>query len=136
MSPCSFPMMITITSRALLTTITITPWALPRFGLVYLFNCISMPKPFLKKNSSDTTRSLVEAGGVEGSCLSQGWSVGFYGISTFCRLFNTKSNFMKIVLFQTIQFSISTQFKCKYSLIVKNISGSSHSAQSSSSNSV
>ena len=26
---------------------------------------------------------------------------------------------MKIVLFQTIQFSISTQLKCKYSLIVK-----------------
>ena len=25
---------------------------------------------------------------------------------------------MKIVLFQTIQFRISTQFKCKYSLIV------------------
>ena len=28
----------------------------------------------------------------------------------------------KTVLFQIIQFSISTQFKCKYSLIVKNIS--------------
>ena len=26
---------------------------------------------------------------------------------------------MKIELFQTIQFSISTQFKCKFSLIVK-----------------
>ena len=26
---------------------------------------------------------------------------------------------MKIVLFQTIQFRISTDFKCKYSLIVK-----------------
>ena len=26
---------------------------------------------------------------------------------------------MKIVLFQTIQFSISAKFKCKYSLIVK-----------------
>ena len=32
---------------------------------------------------------------------------------------------MKLVLFQTIQFSMSTQFKCKYSLIVKNISISS-----------
>ena len=29
---------------------------------------------------------------------------------------------MKIVLFQKIQFSISTQFEYKYSLIVKNIS--------------
>ena len=28
----------------------------------------------------------------------------------------------KIVQFKTIQFSKSTQFKCKYSLIVKNIS--------------
>ena len=28
----------------------------------------------------------------------------------------------KTVLFQIIQFSISTQFKCKYGLIVKNIS--------------
>ena len=34
---------------------------------------------------------------------------------------------MKIVLFQTIQFSISTQFKYKYSLIVKNNSISSYS---------
>ena len=34
---------------------------------------------------------------------------------------------MKIVLFQTIQFSISMQFKCKYSLIMKNISISSYS---------
>ena len=34
---------------------------------------------------------------------------------------------MQIVLFQTIQFSISMQFKCKYSLIVKNISISSYS---------
>ena len=39
-----------------------------------------------------------------------------------CRLFNAKSIFMKIVLFQTIQFRVSMQFKCKYSLIVKNIS--------------
>ena len=33
----------------------------------------------------------------------------------------------KIVQFQIIQLSISTQFKCKYSLIVKNISISSYS---------
>ena len=33
---------------------------------------------------------------------------------------------MKIVLFQTIQFNISTQFKYKYSLIVKNIYISSY----------
>ena len=44
-----------------------------------------------------------------------------------CRLFNAKSIFMKIVVFQTIYFSISTQFKCKYNLIVKNISISSYS---------
>ena len=35
--------------------------------------------------------------------------------------------FMKIVLFQTIQISIILHFKCKYSLIVKNISTSSYS---------
>ena len=33
----------------------------------------------------------------------------------------------KTVLFQIIQFSISTQFECKYGLIVKNISISSYS---------
>ena len=33
----------------------------------------------------------------------------------------------KTVQFQTIQFRISTQFKCKYSLVVKNISISSYS---------
>ena len=36
-----------------------------------------------------------------------------------CRLFNAKSIFMKIVLFQTIQFRINMQFKGKYSFIVK-----------------
>ena len=46
-----------------------------------------------------------------------GWLFGFYGISTFVGL-NNQIHFMKIVLFQTIQFSISTQFKCKNSLIV------------------
>ena len=35
-----------------------------------------------------------------------------------CMLFKAKSIFMKIVLFQTIPFSISTQFKCKYSLFL------------------
>ena len=33
----------------------------------------------------------------------------------------------KTVLFEIIQFSISTQFKCKYGLIVKDISISSYS---------
>ena len=42
----------------------------------------------------------------------------------------------EIVQFKTIQFSISTQFKCKYSLIVKNISISRYSIQSNNSNSV
>ena len=39
----------------------------------------------------------------------------------------TTVSMSKTVQFQTIQFSISTQFKCKYSLIVKNISISSYS---------
>ena len=43
------------------------------------------------------------------------------------RLFNAKSIFMKIVLFQTIQFRKSTQLKCKFTQIVKNISISSYS---------
>ena len=34
---------------------------------------------------------------------------------------------MEIVLFQTIQFSKSTQFKCKYNLIMKKISISNYS---------
>ena len=51
-----------------------------------------------------------------------GWLFGFYGISTFVGYLTP----MKIVLFQTIQFRISAQFKCKYSLIVKNISISSY----------
>ena len=37
------------------------------------------------------------------------------------------------VQFQIIQFSISTQFKCKYGLIVKNISISSYLVQSNNS---
>ena len=39
----------------------------------------------------------------------------------------------KTVLFQIIQFSISTQFKCKYCLIVKNISISNYSVYSNNS---
>ena len=41
----------------------------------------------------------------------------------------------KTIQFQIIQFSISTQFICKYSLIVKNISISSYSVRSSCSQS-
>ena len=52
-----------------------------------------------------------------------GWLVVWvYGISTFVGYLMPNEFlyiFMKIVLFQTIQFSINTQFKCKYSLIVK-----------------
>ena len=43
-----------------------------------------------------------------------GWLFGFYGVINLCRLFNTKSIFMQIVLFQTIQFSMSTQFVKKF----------------------
>ena len=39
----------------------------------------------------------------------------------------------KTVLFQIIQFGISTQFKCKYGLIVKVISISSYSVNSNNS---
>ena len=38
-----------------------------------------------------------------------------------CRLFNAKSIFMKIVLFQTIQFSIRTQFKCEKTFLFQAI---------------
>ena len=65
-----------------------------------------------------------------------GWLVGWilWHIN-LCRLFTAKSIFMKIVPFRIIQFRISTPFKCKYSLTVKNISISSYSVLSSSSNS-
>ena len=39
----------------------------------------------------------------------------------------------RTVLFQIIQVSMSTQFKCKYGLIVKNISISSYSVYSNNS---
>ena len=39
-----------------------------------------------------------------------GWVLWHFNL---CRLFNAKSIFMKIVLFQTIQFSISKQFNCE-----------------------
>ena len=61
--------------------------------------------------------------------------VGFYGISTFVGYLKPNPFLSKSVLFHTIQFRTSTQFKYEYSLIVKNISISSHSAQSSRANS-
>ena len=49
-----------------------------------------------------------------------GWLVDFYGISTFVGYVTPNQFLCKLsVLFQTIQFSICTQFKCKYSFIVK-----------------
>ena len=44
-----------------------------------------------------------------------GWLFGFYGISTFVGYFLTPNPFLykKSVLFQTIQFSMSTQFNCQ-----------------------
>ena len=41
--------------------------------------------------------------------------------------FKYNFNVEKTVLFQTVQLSTSTQFKCKYGLIVKNISILSYS---------
>ena len=38
-----------------------------------------------------------------------------------CRLFNAKSIFMQIVLFQTIQFSMSTQFNCQKTFLFQAI---------------
>ena len=58
-----------------------------------------------------------------------GWLVGWIlWYINFCKLFNAESIFMQIFLFQTIQFSMSTQF-------VKNISISNYSIYSDSSNS-
>ena len=50
-----------------------------------------------------------------------GWLVGCLGLwhINLCSLFKAKSIFMKIVLFQTIQFRMSTQFKFKYNLTMK-----------------
>ena len=59
-----------------------------------------------------------------------GWLVGFYGISTFVGYLTPNPIFMQIVLFQTIQFSMSTQFNCQ------NISISSYSVYSNNSNSI
>ena len=43
-----------------------------------------------------------------------GWFVGFYGLSTFVGYLTPNPFLCKYsVLFQTIQFSISTQFKCQ-----------------------
>ena len=50
---------------------------------------------------------------------------GFYGISTFVGYLTPNPFSWKLFYFK--QFSISTQFKSKYSLIVKNISISSYS---------
>ena len=44
------------------------------------------------------------------SCWLVGWLCGFLWHINLSRLFNAKSIFMQIVLFQTIQFSMGTQF--------------------------
>ena len=43
-----------------------------------------------------------------------GWLVGFYGISTFVGYLTPNPLLSKLsILFQTIQFSMSTQFNCQ-----------------------
>ena len=57
---------------------------------------------------------------------SLGWMlIGFYGISTIVGQIHFYVN--NQFYLKRIQFSISTQFKCKYGLIVKNISILSYS---------
>ena len=51
--------------------------------------------------------------------LIDGWLVGFLWRINLCRLFNAKSIFMQIVLFQTIQFTMSTQFNCQKHFYLK-----------------
>ena len=55
----------------------------------------------------------------------KGWEKGWVGWVlwhiNFRRLFNTKSIFMQIVQFQTIQFSISTQFNCQKTFLFQAI---------------
>ena len=46
--------------------------------------------------------------------------------AVLCEIIQFSVSMPKTVLFQMIQFSISTQLKCKYGLIVKNISISSY----------
>ena len=53
----------------------------------------------------------------------KGWLVGWvlWHIN-LCRLFNAKSIFMQIVLFQTIQLSMNTQFNCQKHFYFKQFS--------------
>ena len=77
---------------------------------------------FSKPGTSFSAMLICEEG-----CLA-GWLVVWVlWHLKLCRLYNAKSIFMKIVLFQTIQSSRSTQFKCMYSLFVKNFSISRYS---------
>ena len=42
-----------------------------------------------------------------------GWLVGWILLQiNLCKLFNAKSLFMQIVVFEAIQFSMNTQFNC------------------------
>ena len=74
----------------------------------------------LGRNTTEATKNICCArddGAVDPGTINSwlvGWLVGWVlWLINLCRLFNAKSIFMKIVLFQTIQFSISMQFKCK-----------------------
>ena len=72
---------------------------------------------------------LVNLNSLYKQIILDGWLVGFYGISTFVDYLMPNPFLCKLsVLFQTIQFSMSTQF-------VKNVSISSYSVYSNSSNS-
>ena len=68
--------------------------------------------------------------GISENEISIGWLVGVYGISTFVGYLTPNQFLYKLsVLFQTFQFSMSTQFNCQ------NISISSYSVYLNSSNS-
>ena len=55
-------------------------------------------------------------------CWLVGWLSGwFLRHINLCRLFNAKSIFIQIVLFQTIQFSMSTEFNCQKTFLFQTI---------------
>ena len=80
-----------------------------------------MARMDFKLEAASQLLGLYSTGSPERNTSYSDWWVGFYGISTFVGYLTPNPFLMKLVLLQTTQFSISTQFKCKYSLIVKNI---------------
>ena len=102
------------------------PWQLG-FSMVYSNYCCSCSfEAASHKMYSNNILNFQVSTTILNACTKKVWKLIEGAVYITVQFSVSTVSMLKTVQFQTIQFSISTQFKCKYRFIVKNISISSY----------